>query len=263
VTKMSHEQKLRGFEREIESWKIRIKDANDRKTYDEVFDRQTLLAIYKLFSDGFFDILDFPISTGKEGNVFRGITRAGDYVAVKIYRLSTSTFRDLGKYILGDPRFKKAAKRFPQIIFSWAQKEYSNLERFSKAGVRVPEPIAVHRNVLVMEYIGNEYMPAPKMKDVVLEDPNATAEYLLESVKNAYSRGHIVHGDMSEYNVLMTEDAPVIIDLAQAVVLDHWMSQELLERDVSNLARFFRKAGVMIDEKEQLGRIRGGETATS
>ena len=260
---MSHEQKLRGFEREIESWKIRIKDDNDRKTYDEVFDKQTLLAIYKLFSDGSFDILDFPISTGKEGNVFRGITHAGDYVAVKIFRLSTSTFRDLGKYILGDPRFKKVAKRFPQIIFAWAKKEFSNLERFSQAGVRVPEPIAIHKNVLVMEYIGDESMPAPKMKDVTLEDPNATAEYLLNSVKRAYSKGSIVHGDMSEYNVLITDDAPVIIDLAQAVVLDHWMSQELLERDVSNLARFFKKSGVVIDERERLEIIRGGETATS
>lgn len=260
---MSHEKKLREFDREIESWKIRIKDADDRKTYDEVFDKQTLLAIYKLFSDGFFDILDFPISTGKEGNVFRGITKGGDYVAVKIYRLSTSTFRDLGKYILGDPRFKKTAKRFPQIIFAWAQKEFSNLERFSQAGVRVPEPVTVHRNILVMEYIGDESMPGPRMKDVVLEDPGATAEFLLDSVKRAYTRGSIVHGDLSEYNVLMTDESPVIIDLAQAVVLDHWMAEELLRRDITNLARFFKRSGVTIDEREQLERIRGGESATS
>jgi len=260
---MSHEEKLKRFEKQIESWRIRVKDANDRKTCDEVFDKQTLLNIYKLFSDGVFDILDFPISTGKEGNVFRGVTKSGDFVAVKIYRLSTATFKNLGKYLLGDPRFKRVARKFPQIIFEWAKKEFANLERFAEAGIRVPTPIAIHRNVLVMEYIGDETEPARIMKDVKLPAPEETAEYLLECIVRAYRDGGIVHGDLSEYNVLIADGGPVVIDLAQAVLREHWMSDELLERDVGNIARYFKKLGVDIDTRAELEKIRGEKTAAS
>jgi RIO kinase 1 len=249
---------IRKFEREIESWKIRIKDDNDRKIYDEVFDKQTLLTIYKLFSDGVFDIIDFPIATGKEGNVFRANTRSGHFLAVKIYRISNATFKDISRYILGDPRFKNEPKRFPDVIFAWARKEYKNLERFIQAGVRVPNPIALHRNVLVMEYIGDETAPARMLKDVEVEDPDRLARYLLECIHKAYRIGGIVHGDLSEYNVLMPSDGPVIIDVAQAVLKDHWMARDLLERDIKNVARYFRKFDVQIDVNEELKKILGG-----
>ena len=82
----------------------------DRKTLDEVFDKPTLHSLEKLISDGVIDILDFPISTGKEGNVFRGMTPDKNYVAVKIYRVSTLTFKHISNYIIGDPRFKSIHK---------------------------------------------------------------------------------------------------------------------------------------------------------
>jgi RIO kinase 1 len=82
---------------------------------------------------------------------------------------------------------------------------------------------------------------------------------MLGVIRTAYSKGKIVHGDLSEYNVLITDDEPVVIDLAQAVLLDHWRAQELLERDVGNVARYFKKFGVGIDAKDELKRIRSGE----
>ncbi|MDH4123359.1 MAG: serine protein kinase RIO [Thermoplasmata archaeon] len=255
---MAKEIDLRKFEREIESWGIRIKDDDDRKTYDQVFDKKTLLTIYKLFSDGVFDVFDFPIATGKEGNVFRGVTSSGHFVAIKIYRISNATFKDLSKYILGDPRFKGESKRFPNVIYSWARKEYKNLYRFIEAGVRVPNPIALNKNVLVMEYIGDEVSPARSLREVVPEDPDGLARYLLDSVHRAYCKGGIVHGDLSEYNVLMSSKGPVIIDLAQAVLREHWMAEELLVRDISNIARFFKKFGVRIDIKDELEKVREG-----
>lgn len=255
---MARDIDLHRFEREIDKWRCRIKDEDDRKTYDEVFDRQTLLTIYGLFQDGVFDILDYPIATGKEGNVFKANTREGDFVAVKIYRLSTATFRDMGKYILGDPRFKGVARRFPHLIYTWARKEYKNLGRFSDAGVRVPHPIAVEKNILVMEYIGDATSPARSLKAVGPGDPEDLAEHLLGCIRKAYVDGGIVHGDLSEYNILMTDDGPVIIDLAQGVLKEHWMAQELLERDVSNMAKYFGRYGVKIDVKAVLDDIRGG-----
>ena len=125
----------------------------DRKTLDEVFDKSTLLALEKLISSKVIDILDFPISTGKEGNVFRGVTPDKKFVAVKIYRTSTSTFKHISEYIIGDPRFSSLPKNRRDVIFAWTQKEFKNLERLARVGVSAPKPITKIKNVLVMEYI--------------------------------------------------------------------------------------------------------------
>src|SRR4030042_1552098 len=88
----------------------------DRKTQDEVFDKYTLSTIEKLISDKIIDMLDFPISTGKEGNVFRAITPKKKFVAIKIYRTSTSTFKHISDYIIGDPRFESFHKTRKDIV---------------------------------------------------------------------------------------------------------------------------------------------------
>jgi len=235
---------------------MRRKDDDDRKSYDEVFDRENLLRIYKLFTDGVIDTLDFPISTGKEGNVFRATTPDGKLVAVKIYRTRTATFRDMAKYVQGDPRFKGVTTNKRKLRLAWAAKEFANLQRFADAGVRVPRPIARNDNIIVMEYIGTEESAAPEMRHVVLEDPGRVAGILIDYVKLAYRKAELVHGDLSEFNVLMDGQEPVVIDVAQGVVLKHPLAEELLQRDVENMARFFRKYGVGIDTGTVLGEIR-------
>ena len=145
---------------------------DDRKTYDEVFDRPTLMAIAKLINDAILETLDYPVSTGKEGNVFHGTGPRGA-VAVKIYRVSNATFKHLGKYIVGDPRFKGVKRNTRGMVEAWAQKEYRNLRRMSGAGARVPRPIDQRNHVLVMEYIGDETRPAPLLRQVALDDPVA------------------------------------------------------------------------------------------
>lgn len=245
------------FEQKIDKWRIRRKDADDRKSYDEVFDKKNLMRIYKLFVDGVIEQLDFPISTGKEGNVFRATTPSKGFAAVKIYRTSTATFRDMAKYVQGDPRFKGITTNRGRLIMAWAQKEYRNLERLTEVGVRVPRPIARRDNVIVMEYIGDEVEPAKEMRDVRLEDPEVVARKLLDYVRLAYQKAELVHGDLSEFNVLMKGSEPVIIDVGQAVLLDHPLAQELLVRDLTNMARFFKKYGVLVDVKKELEEIRG------
>jgi len=235
---------------------MRRKDDDDRKSYDEVFDKENLLRIYKLFTDDVIDTLDFPISTGKEGNVFRATTPDGTLVAVKIYRTRTATFRDMAKYVQGDPRFKGVTTNKRKLRLAWAAKELANLQRFADAGVRVPRPIARRDNIIVMEYIGTEESAAPEMRHVVLEDPGGVAETLIGYVKLAYRKADLVHGDLSEFNVLMDGQEPVVIDVAQGVLLKHPLAEELLQRDVENMARFFRKYGVSIDTKAVLGEIR-------
>ena len=245
------------FEQEIDKWRVRRKDANDRKSVDEVFDRRNLMRIYKLFTEGVIDRLDFPISTGKEGNVFRATTAKGELVAVKIYRTSTATFRDMAKYVQGDPRFKGIKNNRQKLILAWASKEFANLDRLHRAGVRVPRPIRHLGNIVVMEYIGDAVEPAKEMRDVALDDPERISRTILGYMRLAYQKAELVHGDVSEFNVLIKDGEPVMIDVGQGVMLEHPLSQELLERDVRNVARFFKKYGVTIDAAKELKEIRG------
>ena len=249
---------LQLFERQIDAWRIRKKDSSERKSYDEVFNQQNLMRIYKLFSDGVIDRFDFPISTGKEGNVFRASTSKGEHLAVKIYRTATSTFGEMAKYIQGDPRyFRVKTRNKNRLIMIWAEKEHNNLDLFCRAGVRVPKPIAYHANIIVMEYIGSESEPARQLRNVILEDPDPVARKLLEYVRLGYQKSNIVHSDLSEFNVLMLEGEPVIIDVGQAVLKGHPFAEEWLERDVSNLARYFKRYKVDIDVTAELKKIRG------
>ena len=245
----------KALERVIDSWKMRRKDDDDRKSYDEVFNKQNLMRIYKLMSDGAFDKFDFTISTGKEGNVFRASTVDGALVAVKIFRTSTATFNDMYKYVAGDPRFFGVGGNRRRLIMVWAEKEFMNLEAMHRAGVRVPRPIARNKNIIVMEYIGDESGPAPQLRSVDLDDPERVARRIMEFIRLAYRKAELVHSDLSEFNVLMFQGEPVIIDAGQAVLRDHPNSMEWLRRDVSNIARFFRKHDVKMDVDSELKEI--------
>lgn len=252
---MVDEKKLRRLESKIDSWRIRVKDDDDRKTIDEVFDRGTLLSVYKLFKDGTFDTVDFPISTGKEGNVFKCSGPDGS-VALKIYRISTATFKHISKYIVGDPRFRGVQKNRKKVIHMWARKEFRNLERMTSGGVRVPKPLACHNNMIAMQYIGTEEMPAPLLKDVSVESPKKLFDDIVENLRKIYDV-ELVHGDFSEYNILMSDSTPVIIDVGQGVPLSHAMAEEWLQRDIMNVVRYFKRLGVKAEFEDINRRVRG------
>ena len=227
----------------------------DRKTESEVFDKSTLQTLEKLISDRIIDIIDFPISTGKEGNVFRGVTPNGKIVAVKIYRVSTSTFKHISSYIIGDPRFKSVHKTRRDIIFAWTKKEYKNLERLKEAGILAPKPIISLNNVLVMEYIGDEERAASLLKDVELKNPKKIYTTLIDYIKNMYKKAELVHGDVSAYNVLMHKNKPYLIDLGQGVLIEHPNANDFLKRDIHNVVNYFKKFNIQDDENKIYTRI--------
>jgi len=243
---------LSQLEQKLDALRHRTKNSEDRKVIDEVFDKDTLLAVYKLMKEGVIDTIEFCISTGKEGNVFYSTSPDGSPLATKIYRISTSTFKRIATYIDGDPRFRGLSGSHRKVIFSWTSKEFRNLHRLEKAGVRVPHPVSFHRNILVMEYIGSEENPAPLLKEVELKDPQKIYDTLIEYVKVAYKKANLVHSDLSEYNVLMYGEEPVIIDCGQAVMIGHPHSTEFLRRDIENLNRFFRRYEIDISETDNI-----------
>jgi RIO kinase 1 len=250
---------LRDLDSKILAYKERDKGTDHRKTYDEVFDRDTLMLIYDLMTNEVIDTLDFPIATGKEGNVFRATTHDGEYLAVKIYRMSNATFNNIQKYIAGDERFRNLGKNRRRTIHTWAQKEYRNLERMHAVGVHVPKPLVCTKNIIVMEFIGTDGTPAPHLREFTeMENPQEIFDNLLAQMKLIHSKAKLVHSDFSEYNILMLEGEPIIIDVGQAVLLTHPNSMEFLVRDVKNLARYFRKFDLSLDEKEIMKSITGG-----
>ena len=216
------------------------KDKDGRKTIDDVFDEATLRHIQQLFSRGIIATLENIIATGKEANVFRAKTLDGRNRAIKIYRLNTATFRKLEKYIDGDPRFRNSGNNPRERVFTWAQKEYKNLHSMKASGAKVPKPFHVHKNIVVMQYIGWRYRPYPTIKDLIPEEPKEFLELLLESIYS-YRKTSLSHGDLSEYNILNVKEKPCIIDVGQAVPKEHPMYEELHKRDMNNMYRFWKK----------------------
>lgn len=208
------------------------------KVRNEVFDASTLRVLDK-FRHEYFEELEHCISTGKEANVFRAKTKKG-YVAVKIFRTYTTSFERMSDYIIGDPRFLRIKKSRHNLVYLWCRKEFKNLSRASILGISVPKPYAVRKNVIVMEFIGEHGNPAPLLKDVNVKNPQKWYDSLMNSIKKMYE-GRLVHADLSEFNVLVFKKRPVIIDMAQSVLIEHPNAINFLKKDVNNINNFFKR----------------------
>ena len=240
-------------DREFSDFRDRIKDADQFKVEASVFDDATFAALYKLVQDGYIDAFGGPISTGKEANVYTALV-GEETVAVKIYRINASDFREMGEYLQGDPRFESLGGDKKSIVIAWVRKEFANLRRERLAGVRVPDPAAVERNVLVMEYLGTEQGRGKRLGEVHIENPDTAYEVAREYVRRLYDAG-LVHGDLSEYNIIVHDSQLYVIDLGQAVTFHHPNSEDFLERDCRNVANFFHRQGVDTGPDELLAYV--------
>jgi RIO kinase 1 len=158
-------------------------------------------------------------------------------------------------YLDGDPRFEGIGSDKKKVVTAWVRKESSNLKRARRAGVRTPEPIAVERNVLVMEYLGTEEGRSKRLSEVHIENPETAYEVVKEYTRRLYDAG-LVHGDLSEYNIVFHEGQLYIIDLGQAVTIHHPNADDFLERDCRNVANFFARQGVDATPEDLLAYVR-------
>ncbi len=224
------------------------------KTWGDVFDQFTLRTLFKLESEGHFDRMVSPIALGKEANVFTA-EKDGSLVCIKIYRLEVADFNKMHKYIHGDPRFEGLSKHRRKTIFAWCQREFRNMMIARDAGCSVPKPLAFSNNVLIMEFIG-EKEAYPMLKNRRPENPKK----FFEEVKNQMRLMHkakLVHGDLSEYNILNVNEKPVLIDLSHGTLLTARISKELLERDIKNISKYFIRSGVKINEEKFMKEVVG------
>ncbi len=219
-----------------------VREEATRKIFAKVFDDNAVMAVHFLATKRHFEELEFIISTGKEAHVFRARDSSDNYKAVKIYKIETSDFKHMDKYIFGDRRFNKVRKEKRAIVFAWTRKEYKNLEKAITAGVRVPLPMGSKDNVLVMEFIGKDGVAARPLKEVGF-NLKKTYETMVDWLARLYLVD-LVHADFSEYNILVNGDELVLIDIGQAVLTTHPKAGDFFKRDVRNIATYLSKKGL-------------------
>ena len=207
--------------------------------------------IEPLIEDGLVDEVLRPLMSGKEAAVY--VVRCGKELrCAKVYKEANKrSFRQAAEYQEGrkvrnsrQARAMAKGSKFgrKEAEEAWQNAEVAALFRLANAGVRVPKPFDFLEGVLLMELVADEYGDAaPRLNDVEL-DPEQAREYhefLIRQIVLMLCTG-LVHGDLSEFNVLLGPDGPVIIDLPQAVDAagnNHAFS--MLERDVGNMASYF------------------------
>lgn len=218
------------------------KDSDQRKSMEEVFDRATLLAVEELVSRKNLADLYGVVRSGKEARVYYGIDSSRKPLAVKIYLTSTAEFKRRIGYIVGDRRFGKLPSNSRETIYIWVRKEFKNLQLADSVGVRVPKPLAIYKNILVMEYIGVPPEPAPTFAETDVDEEDYS--WTFETIRKLHSEAKLVHADLSEFNIFKSGEQRVLFDMGSAVLVSHPQADEFLKRDVANMVRFFRKRGI-------------------
>lgn len=212
---------------------------------------KTPVRLQALIDEGLIDSVVRQLMSGKEATVY--VVRSADDVrCAKVYKESIHrSFRQAVDYTENrktkntrQARAMAKGTRFGRqsTEAAWQSHEVDALYRLAAAGVRVPKPFNFFDGVLLMELVTDEYgEAAPRLNDVLLSEEAARAHHgmLLEQLVRMLSAG-IIHGDLSEFNILMAADGPVIIDLPQAVdAAGNNHAKRMLLRDVENLRNFF------------------------
>ncbi|KAL6652510.1 hypothetical protein ACP70R_011435 [Stipagrostis hirtigluma subsp. patula] len=230
--------------------KIRNTEKADRATVEQAIDPRTRMVLFKMLNRGVFNNINGCISTGKEANVYHATKTDGKELAIKVYKTSVLVFKDRDRYVQGDYRFRHGyCKHNPRkMVKTWAEKEMRNLMRVRAAGIRCPEPLLLRLHVLVMEFIGKGGWAAPRLKDAALSDDKLRESYfeIITIMRTLYQKCKLVHGDLSEYNILYFEGHLYIIDVSQSVDLDHPSALDFLKEDCLHVTDFFKKRGVAV-----------------
>jgi serine/threonine-protein kinase RIO1 len=233
-------------------------EAEAHATTDGVMDERTTLILQKMINRGELDEVHGCVQSGKEAHVYFAVgtdeaTHRPVQLAVKIFRTTLNEFGNRHEYVTGDRRFDLNFQKKDQRrqIKAWTDKEYRNLCRAAKCGLRAPTPVVCKEHVLVMQFVGADGWPEPTLKDVQADlSPKQQARAyadVLQATRGLYQRAHLVHGDLSEYNILFAhrEKRVWLIDFGQAVDRSHPDTEQLLRRDLHTINRFFQRGDLL------------------
>ena len=212
------------------------------------------MALYRLMNRGVLARLGPPIRQGKESLVVQGLSPDGRELAVKVHTSQVFGKRERKQYLFDDWRYRHAKRHITlRTEAIWAEKEYRNLARLEKVVIPAPRPVGFEENIVVMTLVGGNGIAAPQLNKLEEGDYNALSKMVLSSMEKLVSRAHLVHGDLSPYNIVVWNQKPYIIDVSQAVLVSHSDAARLLENDFRIVASFFKLKQVDVEDYYALG----------
>jgi len=242
-------------ERELSStrsfWKRKQLREGRRSRYVEVRETDLYTVRADAMEGGLADSVARVLGTGKEADVYLALWK-GSPLALKVYRLHRTAQRKGS--MIGYAQDRMGAL---------AAKEFTTLQKAYRSGVPVPTPAKRVDNMFTMKFLGDDsFEKAPQLKDVEVEDMCELARQTLGIVEKL-ARASIVHGDLSEYNIVVDNDRLFAIDFLQSIDLSSRvdrhrqveLAKPLLVRDLENLSHFFAKHDVRIDVAEEYMRL--------
>jgi RIO kinase 1 len=275
------------YHREIRHRKNRIKRRAHRSSQELYVEEKDKLSTESKFSHpdlqelhlrGYVDEILSELKSGKEATVYLGenyLSGSRTLLAVKVYKdLEARSFKNDSIYrqgrSMGGERDERAVKQRSKHGLAvqqhvWVIYEYTQLWQLYRAGIPVPRPlvgpgiqdIEAAGRVVLMEWIGSEEAPAPRLSDVRL--PKEEAEHAFEQSVALLSKMVAlgkVHGDYSTYNLLYWQNKVMVIDVPQMVDIEtNKNAKDLLERDVRSLCMSFKKLDVHADPASVLRQI--------
>ncbi len=209
------------------------------------------LAINALVRAGVLEAFGKSLGVGKEADVFDALNSKGERIAVKFHRLGRISFRQT-----------KRKRAYTTEHVGWlfqsrlaAEKEFQALRLVYPCGLAVPEPLSQNRHVLAMGMIDGKELA--KWKEI--RGPEKVLKEILRNVRKAYLKAHVIHCDLSEYNIILKPNMHIlIIDWPQYTTTDHPNAEEFLARDVQNVLRYFqRKHMLRTNQKEVMKYVTG------
>lgn len=215
---------------------VKRKTVSGYKSFRLTYLGLDMIALNSLVRRNIIEAIGDRLGVGKESEIFKALAPGGVFVAVKFMRIGRTSFRRTK--IVRPWGFNPRLDWFKQAKIA-AEREFKATHELFLVGACVPRPLAFNRHVVVTEYInGVELYTKPK-----LSEPEAVLDKILNTLRRAYLDVGIIHGDLSEYNVIVDLDnnRPYIIDWPQYVYKDEPMADNLLRRDVEYIVRFFNK----------------------
>lgn len=214
----------------------------DRHTFDAGFQSlQTSEISYQLLRDelikaGLISDLVAEVNAGKEASIYIAHLRNAPLI-IKSFRLQLTSHNRTG----GNPQIRATA---------YAVREYYRLTKAFRGGMRVPTPAKQINNTILMTFIGTNWIPAPQLRAVKLMNPEEIFDEIIEQLWLMYNKAKLIHGDLSEYNILIHNNKPVIIDFPQAIDMSLLEMKfpdnlrrnlQVLQKDIQTVGKYFQK----------------------
>lgn len=213
--------------------------------------------------------LNGVIGHGKESTVFHATGRdhedtPGREVAVKIFKSNnTMSFKTRDTYNKSKcPSYKFDKPRSKNdSLNKWAERGFKNLKLLRKANINCPDAISLKKHVLLMTFLGTDANPSPQLRVAQLDEVQLRESYeqVVDIMERMYKECQLIHGDLSEYNLLWHNNLVYVIDVSQSMFTSHPNANIFLFRDCKNIVEFYKKSGLsdILDEKSLFTLISG------